>query len=132
MKESWQVEISKKGSVSGFPQNIVTVSDHIMPQPPSWFYRLRTNKAIVDKTPVATTILLELANIGQLYRMWTTWTSDGQSVYSWLAVNMALWLWFNFYLVFNRANRFAIWGTGVGIGLNTLVLLSVIYFRYLK
>lgn len=93
--------------------------------------RWRTNPTIVEKTPLITTLLLEMANVGQLWRMWTTWTAAGQSVWSWLSVQAALWLWLNFYLVFNRKNKFAIIGTSVGIALNMLVILSVVFFRYL-
>lgn len=90
----------------------------------------RTNPKIVDKTPIVTVFLLEGANVQQLWRMWTEWTAAGQSVGAWLSVNIALWLWLNFYLVFNRENKFAIWGTAIGIVLNALVMLTVIYFRY--
>lgn len=91
----------------------------------------RTNPKVVDKTPIVTTFLLEAANVQQLWRMWTTGTAAGQSVTAWLSVNIALWLWLNFYLVFNRQNKFAIIGTSIGIGLNALVMLTVIYFRFL-
>jgi hypothetical protein len=90
---------------------------------------LRTNPTVVDKTPIVSTFLLELANVGQLHRMWTQHTAAGQEVLSWAFVNVALWLWLNFYLVFNKDNQFAIWGTRIGIGLNTAVMLSVLYFR---
>jgi hypothetical protein len=96
----------------------------------SILWSARTNPKVVDKTPIVTVFLLEGANLQQLWRMWTARTSAGQSVTAWLSVNLALWLWLNFYLVFNRQNKFAIWGTAVGIFLNALVLLTVIYFRY--
>jgi hypothetical protein len=73
--------------------------------------------------------LLEGVNIQQLWRMWTEHTSAGQSVTAWLSVNLALWLWLNFYLVFNRQNKFAIYGTAVGIFLNACVLATVLWFR---
>jgi len=88
------------------------------------------NPKLVDKTPIVTTFLLEAANVQQLWRMWTTWTSAGQSWTAWLSVQIALWLWLNFYLTFNRDNKFAIYGTAVGIALNTSVILSVLFFRY--
>ncbi len=90
----------------------------------------RTNPKVVDKTPIVTVFLLEGANLQQLWRMWTEQTSAGQSVTAWLSVNIALWLWLNFYLVFNRQNKFAIWGTAIGIFLNACVLATVIFFRY--
>jgi len=91
----------------------------------------RTNPKVVDKTPIVTVFLLEGANIQQMWRMWTERSAEGQSITGWLSVNIALWLWLNFYLVFNRENKFAIWGTAVGIVLNALVVLTVVYFRYI-
>ncbi len=91
----------------------------------------RTNPKVVDKTPIITTFLLEAANVQQLWRMWTEWTAAGQSITAWLSVNIALWLWLNFYLVFNRENKFAIVGTSIGIGLNACVILTVVLFRYI-
>jgi len=97
----------------------------------NWFNKIRTNRSLVDKTPIITTFLLELANINQMIRMWSEWTAEGQSLWGWITVNIALILWLNFYLVFNRDNKFAIWGTAVGIFMNSCVIMSVIYFRYL-
>lgn len=78
-------------------------------------------------TPIATTLLLEYGNIGQLWRMWTDRTAAGQELTSWLAVWMALLLWLNFY----RAHqlRGAFWATCAGVTLNTAVWLTVLYFR---
>jgi hypothetical protein len=95
------------------------------------FRTLRTNPKLVGFTPIITTGLLEGANVSQIYRMWSTHTAAGQSLWAWLLVNLALMLWLNFYLVFNREQKFAIWGTVVGIGLNWIVIFSVIIFRYL-
>lgn len=95
-----------------------------------WFTWLRTRRTLVDKTPILTTILLEAANVQQLYRMWTERTAAGQSITAWMSVNIALLLWLNFYLVFNRDNKYAIWGTTVGVLLNSLVIATVAYFRY--
>jgi uncharacterized protein with PQ loop repeat len=86
---------------------------------------------LVDKTPLISVALLEAANIQQLIRMWTERTAAGQSLTAWVTVNIALWLWLNFYLTFNRQNKFAIWGTALGILMNALVCLSVLFFRYL-
>jgi hypothetical protein len=49
----------------------------------------------VSYTPIATTCLLETANLGQIVRMWTYHTAAGQSLTSWCCVNVALWLWAN-------------------------------------
>lgn len=36
-------------------------------------------------------------NLGQIVRMWTYRTAAGQSLTSWCCVNLALWLWANWY-----------------------------------
>lgn len=106
--------------ITNFPGNVITAVG-----------RWRTDPKVVDKTPIVTVFLLEGANIQQMWRMWTERSAEGQSITGWLSVNVALWLWLNFYLVFNRDNKFAIWGTAVGVVLNALVVLTVVYFRYL-
>lgn len=88
------------------------------------------NPKLVDKTPLVSVALLEIANIQQLWRIWTEWTAAGQSIGGWLCVQIALWLWLNFYLTFNRDNKFAIYGTALGIVMNASVLVSVVLFRY--
>jgi hypothetical protein len=93
-----------------------------------WYRR----PSLVSKTPLAAVGLLETANVSQLWRMWSTWTADGQRVVGWVCVNIALVLWLNFYLTFNREQKFAIWGTVVGIAMNTCVILTVLFFRYLR
>jgi hypothetical protein len=84
----------------------------------------------VARTPILSVLLLEAANVSQITRMWTERSAEGQSVLGWISVNMALWLWLNFYLTFNRAQKFAIYGTVLGIAINSLVILSVLYFRH--
>lgn len=88
------------------------------------------DETIVEKTPVLTTILLESANVGQLYRMWSEWTADGQSLVAWICVNAALMLWLNFYRVCTPEQRWAIWATAFGVAMNSTVILTVILFRY--
>lgn len=85
---------------------------------------------VVEYTPIATTLLLEYANVGQLYRMWREHSALGQNVWSWLAVNAALWLWLNFYVQTGNLT-WAVRATKVGIALNTAVVLTVAYFRYM-
>lgn len=79
-----------------------------------------------------TTLLLEGANIGQLRRMWVEQTAEGQSLTAWLLVSAALWLWLNFYRVITPDQKFAIRCTAFGIVMNALVILTVLYFRYLE
>jgi hypothetical protein len=86
---------------------------------------------IVSKTPLATVVLLEGANLGQLYRMWSTHTALGQSLTGWILVSIALILWLNFYRVCCPEQKWAFWATAFGIFMNALVILSVIWFRYL-
>jgi hypothetical protein len=88
------------------------------------------NPTVVGKTPLLTTLLLEYANAGQLYRMWTEHTAAGQSMWSWLSVGTALWLWCNFYRVCCPDQKFTLRCTQFGVFMNLLVVLSVAYFRY--
>jgi uncharacterized protein with PQ loop repeat len=93
--------------------------------------KLWRNPKFVEKTPLLAVFLLEMANVQQLFRMWHEKTAAGQSLSGWILVNLALWLWFNFYTLFNKQQKFAIYGTAFGIVMNSLVILTVIYFRYL-
>lgn len=86
---------------------------------------------VVGKCLLVTTFLLEGANIGQLHRMWTEHTAAGQSLWSWLSVGLALVIWCNYYRVICPQEKFAFRCTCVGVFINTLVWLSVVYWRYL-
>lgn len=90
-----------------------------------------THRELVERTPIVTTMLLEAANVQQLQRMWTERTAAGQSLTAWLSVSAALLLWLNFYRVVTPQAKWAIRGTAVGVAMNALVILTVIYFRYL-
>lgn len=83
---------------------------------------------LVDKTPIVTTILLESANVQQLYRMWTEHSALGQSLTAWIAVNVALLLWLNYYRV--KGLRWALYSTFFGVTMSISVTLTVAYFRY--
>jgi hypothetical protein len=85
----------------------------------------------INYTPIASTILLEGANIQQMMRMWTEQTAEGQSLMAWSCVQIALWLWYNFYKQATPDKKWAIRCQGLGIGLNGLVILTVLYFRWL-
>lgn len=91
-----------------------------------------SNPAWVAKTPLLTVLLLEGANIGQIYRMWSEFTADGQSLLSWVLVNLALICWGNWYRVLTPSQKWARRCNAIGICLNSLVCLSVIYFRYIR
>lgn len=94
--------------------------------------RWYSDPKIVSKTGVLTVLLLESANIGQVWRMWTERTAAGQSLGSWISVGLALWLWCHFFRVCAPTERFAYWSTLLGITMNLLVILTVIYWRYLN
>jgi len=86
----------------------------------------------VEYTPIVTTLLLEYANGGQLWRMWHEHSALGQNVWSWLAVNIALWLWLNYYCVVvpGGLRSWAARATMVGILLNGAVIVSVVYWQW--
>lgn len=88
-----------------------------------------SNKDLVAKSPVLTTFLLEWANVSQLWQMWTQQTARGQSLLAWISVQVALWIWINYYRVLLPEHKFPRVATLVGCGLNLLVILSVCYFR---
>jgi hypothetical protein len=93
--------------------------------------RAWNNPALVGTwTPILAVACLEWANLNQLYRMWTEWTAAGQSLWGWMSVWVALVLWLNFYRVVTPNERFAFWGTVLGIVMNSAVILSVVFFRY--
>ena len=79
--------------------------------------------------PVVCMFLLEFANLGQLYRMWTERTAEGQNPFSWMSVGLALFLWMVWYRTFVPEQRVAFWATLVGFLLNTAVWISVFYWR---
>lgn len=84
----------------------------------------------VARTPILTTILLEAANVQQMWQMWVVdHSARGQSLLGWLSVQAALWLWLNFYRVMTPGAVWAFRCQALGIGLNMAVVLSVIYWR---
>jgi uncharacterized protein with PQ loop repeat len=85
-------------------------------------------KAVTTYTPILTAILLESANVGQIYRMITEHSAKGQSLAAWIVVWCALALWINYYRVIGQKS--ALYATIVGLVLNTVVISTVIYFRY--
>jgi hypothetical protein len=93
-------------------------------------WRFWRDAKLVSYTPLVTTLLLEGANVGQLQRMWTERTAEGQSILSWILVFIALLLWHNFYLVCTPDQRKAIIAARIGMVMNATVVLTVAYFRY--
>lgn len=85
----------------------------------------------VKHIPIFTTALLEGANVSQLHRMWTERTSAGQSIGGWALVWLALVFWLIYYNVMLPNEKAPKWCTALGIVINSLVIFTVIYFRYL-
>lgn len=48
---------------------------------------------IVNYFPVASSVLIESGQCGQLYRMWTQHTAAGQNVWGYVSILVALVLW---------------------------------------
>ncbi len=90
-----------------------------------------SNPRLVSKTPLIGVGLLEHANLQQLYRMWSEGTADGQSLWGWISVFVALLFWCNFYRVCCPNEKFAFWATTFSVLMNLLVILTVVHFRYL-
>lgn len=88
------------------------------------------DRSVVSKTPIVTVILLENGNLQQVIRMWREGTAEGQSLWGWISVNLALLLWCNFYRVCCPNERTAFWATILGVVMNAIVIGTVVYFRY--
>jgi uncharacterized protein with PQ loop repeat len=88
------------------------------------------NPLVVNKTPLITVVLLESANLFQLIRMWSEQSVVGQSLQGWICVNIALILWLNYYRVILPKEKIAFYSTLFGILMNSLVILTVVFFRY--
>jgi hypothetical protein len=85
---------------------------------------------VAKYSPWITTGLLEAANVQQLWTIWTRQTAKGQSLTGWVTVGLALVIWCNFYRVVSpEANRNALRATLIGVVINALVWLSVLFFR---
>lgn len=94
-----------------------------------WFQQT----AFVEKTPMLVALCAEYANAGQLWRMWHEHSALGQNIWSWIAVHATLWLWLNYDLVIvpGGSKSWAFRATALGLVLNTLVILTVGYFRWI-
>jgi hypothetical protein len=87
-------------------------------------------KKWVSKFPLLSTLLLEIANISQLVRMWTEHSALGQSLLGWAAVWCALVLWYTYYKVMLPTEKIPRYCQFVGILMNSAVICTVTYFRY--
>lgn len=88
------------------------------------------NQRLVSLTPLVTAVIFETANIGQIIEMWRKRSAEGQSVFSWCIITLALMLWYNFYRVKTPDEKIAIYMTGVAIIMNWIVIGTVIYFKF--
>ena len=92
--------------------------------------RFWNDPAVVGKTPIVTVMLLEGANLGHIYKMWSQQSSLGQNSLSLLAVGVALVFWMNFYRVNCPGEKFAFWATFVGVMLNCSVTATALWFYF--
>lgn len=93
--------------------------------------RFLNNKKLFSFTPVATMFMIESANIQQVVQMFIQKSSEGQSISGWICIIIALLMWANFYRLFNPEQKMAFWSALVGVFINTFVVLTIIYFRYI-
>lgn len=83
------------------------------------------------RAPIASTVLLEYANVAQLWRMWHVHSALGQSPMAWISVNAALWLWLGFYAycVPGGLRSWAARSTMVGLVINSAVIFTSVYLQ---
>ncbi len=105
------------------------VTEGCPPLPTFWqrLTRLFSDPRFLDRSPIITTFLLEWANVMQIWRMTHDHSALGQNAWSWLSVNVALWLWCNFYRA--KFLTTALRMTLLGVIINTIVVLTVSYYR---
>lgn len=89
-------------------------------------------RSTAEHIPIVTTLLLEWANVAQIVRMMRERNAAGQSLLGWASVWLALVLWAIYYRVVTPQHPRAFWATIVGIGMNSVVIGTVVYFRYLR
>jgi FtsH-binding integral membrane protein len=87
------------------------------------------NDRFLDLTPVFAMVLLETANGFQLWEMWTTRTSLGQSPWGWVCVNAALLLWLNWYRQVTPERVWTVRATLFGLAMNAAVILSTLILK---
>ena len=89
---------------------------------------LLSSEKFLTVSPMITAAMLEGANAMQIWRMVTEHSALGQNAWSWVSVNVALWLWCNFY----RAKFLltALCMTLLSVVITSLVVLTVAYYRH--
>lgn len=91
--------------------------------------RLLAHDRALEFTPVAAMALLESANALQLWEMWSTGTSLGQSPWGWLCVNAALLLWLNWYRHVTPERKWTVRATVFGLAMNSAVIVSTLLLK---
>jgi len=89
------------------------------------------NPKIVTLTPIICSFLFEYANIGQIARIWSEHTAAGHNLFSWIVINISLWLYLNFYRVCAPKEKFAMWVTFINIICNNGLIFSIVWWRYI-
>ena len=87
------------------------------------------NHKWVGRSPFVTAILVESANISQLWRIWAEGSALGQSLIAWLCVGLALLLRWNFYRVVAPKQWLARWCIIGSLVINVALIISVILYR---
>lgn len=93
----------------------------------SWF----SNPKVVSKFPIASGLFFQASSIGHIYRIWTEHTAAGHNLWSWVCGCLGLVLFIRFYRVCCPSERFALLSTIGSIVINLLVILSIIWWRYI-
>jgi hypothetical protein len=84
----------------------------------------------VSKIPLLTTILFGYGAVCQMWRMWTTHTAAGQSIFGWVCVTLALMLFLQFYRIITPKEKIAFYSCLAEVFLYFGVIGSIIYFRW--
>lgn len=84
---------------------------------------------MVKYFPILATVMLDSAGIGHIVQMFKEQSSAGQSIFSYIMIIGALFLWEAFYRIRTPGEKFAVWSARFGIGFNLAVLCAIVYYR---
>lgn len=98
---------------------------------PGSYLRFLSNPRWIKYTPAVSTVFIDGGAVGQIVQMIREQTAAGQNLWSWVSVTFMLCLWLNFYRVFTPDQKLAIWATALSIGLNSTIVATIVYFRFL-
>jgi len=94
-------------------------------------FKIFSDPKIVTLTPIVCSFLFEYANLGQIWKIWIAHTAAGQNIWSWVALNISLFLYLNFYRVCAPKEKFAIWATAISILVGWVLIFSIIWWRWI-